>query len=72
MLLLHFSWALVLPRHQHETELTLACCGVQVLPNEEYRFVRRTIIAIILATDMVGHSQLTKVHSWLVDHYYKL
>ena len=34
---------------------------LQGLPNEEYRFVRRTIINIILATDMCDHSRLTKV-----------
>ena len=33
----------------------------QGLPNEQYRFVRRTIIGIVLATDMVDHSRLTKV-----------
>ena len=33
----------------------------QGLPNEEYRFVRRTTIAIVLSTDMAGHSLLTKV-----------
>lgn len=33
----------------------------QGLPEEEYRFVRRTIIGIILATDMVGHAKLVKV-----------
>lgn len=40
--------------------------GAQGLPNEQYRFVRRTIIGIVLATDMVEHSRLTKVdHSHL-------
>ena len=34
---------------------------MQGLPNEQYRFVRRTIIGIVLATDMVDHSRLTKV-----------
>ena len=34
---------------------------VQALPDEEYRFVRRTIIGIVLATDMVGHAKLVKV-----------
>ena len=33
----------------------------QGLPEEEYRFVRRTVIGIILATDMVGHAKLVKV-----------
>ena len=31
------------------------------LPEEEQRFVRRTLIQIILATDMAGHSTLLKV-----------
>ncbi|KAK9908731.1 hypothetical protein WJX75_002027 [Coccomyxa subellipsoidea] len=33
---------------------------IEGLPEEEYRFVRRTVIGIILATDMVGHAKLVK------------
>ncbi|CAL8461903.1 g1434 [Coccomyxa elongata] len=33
---------------------------IEALPDEEYRFVRRTIIGIVLATDMVGHAKLVK------------
>ena len=31
------------------------------LPADQYRFFRRTVIQIVLATDMAGHSELLQV-----------
>lgn len=44
---------------------------LQGLPNEEYRFVRRTIIGIVLATDMGDHSRLTKVSNEILVNFAK-
>lgn len=32
------------------------------LPADQYRYFRRTVIQIVLATDMAGHSELLQVY----------
>jgi hypothetical protein len=56
-------WLLTCIPHSPRLRQLTVSRPVQGLPNEEYRFVRATIISIVLATDMVGHARLTKVPS---------
>ena len=49
----------------HIRSYNVTLCCPQGLPNEQYRFVRSTIVSIVLATDMVGHARLTKAGSLL-------
>ena len=38
------------------------------LTSDQYRFLRRTVIQIVLATDMAGHSDLLQVIQHLLLH----
>ena len=40
---------------------------VSHLPEQHFKFFRRTLISIILSTDMAGHTDLIRVHLHLLD-----
>ena len=51
---MHISLAFQILKHRHHDVL-------QPLTEEQFRFVRRLMIQIVLATDMAGHRELLKV-----------
>ena len=42
--------------------------GRQVLPEKDYRFVRRTMVSLVLGTDMALHSEIVKACFLLPIH----
>lgn len=36
----------------------------QALPEKDYRFVRRTMVSLVLGTDMALHSDMVKACPW--------
>ena len=51
---MHISLAFQILKRHHQDVL-------QPLTEEQFRFVRRLMIQIVLATDMAGHTELLKV-----------
>ena len=64
--MLHGSFIILSGRN---LKLNTSAEGRQVLPEKDYRFVRRTMVSLVLGTDMALHSEIVKACSLLLHHH---